>query len=398
MNITDCLKNDTVKNVPKGLIFCIEFINCFAAVYYSNFLFFYMKIRFGYGELENLLLAALNGAVYIVASWQGGAFAQRRGYYFSLYLGSLLFAFAMVAGLLFKTACAQIIIFGLWTIAVCFIWPAIEAIVCEGSGKKLPDMVGFYNITWAGGSAISYFTAGMLLERCGLQSLFWLPLGLVTLQILLITFIVIFAKRETGSPLPVTAAIIPDRDSPKNKTHFMHLAWLANPLSYVAINTVIPLIPTLSAHLGLSTGAAGIACSVWMFARLAAFVCFWRWTGWHYRFNWLAASFLIFVTCFAAIVLAPSIPVLLIAQIGFGLAAGLIYYSSLYYSMNASEKKGAHGGLHEAMIGVGLFLGPAFGAGAFAFFPSSGNAGVWGVTGLLTVGFSAFLWMRRLRS
>jgi MFS family permease len=396
MSIIDSSIKDSPKSVSKGLIFLIELINCFAAVYYSNFLFFYMKIRFGFGELENLLLAALNGLVYIVAAWKGGAFAQRHGYYFSLYVGFSLFASAMAAGLFFHTAYAQVIIFALWSIAVCFIWPAIEAIVCEGSGKKLPDMVGFYNITWAAGGAFAYFTAGILLERCGLQSLFWIPLGLIAIETVLLIIVRKAARPKQSSAGP--AEIVTSEGRPADAKHFMHLAWLANPLAYVAINTVIPLVPTLSAKLGLSTAAAGIVCSVWMFARLGAFVWLWRWTGWHYRFGWLAGAFGAMVACFVLIVVAGSVPLLLIAEIGFGLTTGLIYYSSLYYSMNASEEKGAHGGLHEAMIGAGLFLGPACAAGALALLPSSAHAGVWSVSGLLAIGFSTFLGMGRFKT
>ncbi len=395
MNITDSAPKDAPSYVPKGLIFLIELINCFAAVYYSNFLYFYMKIRFGFGGLENLLLAALGGIVYVFASWKGGAFAQRHGYYLSLYVGFFLFALSMTAGLLFPTATAQVVIFAVWSVAVCFIWPAIEALVCEGSGIKLPDMVGFYNITWAGGSAVAYFSAGMLLERCGLQSLFWIPLGLVSLEAVLLTLAKKVARNSPSSVAPAWAAASPEK--PRHAAHFMHLAWIANPLAYIAINTVIPLIPSISAHLGFTTGVAGILCSVWMFTRLGAFILLWRWTGWHYRFGWLAASFVLMIACFIMLALASSTGMLLTAQLGFGLSAGLIYYSSLYYSMNASEEKGAHGGLHEAMIGAGLFLGPAAGAGAYALMPSSANAGVWTVSGLLALGFSAFLWMRKMR-
>jgi len=396
MSIIDDGRIDSPKSVPKGLIFLIELINCFAAVYYSNFLFFYMKIRFGFTGLENLLLAALNGIVYVVASWKCGAFAQRHGYFFSMFVGLFLFASAMVAGLFFSTAYAQVIIFALWTIAVCFIWPAIEAIVCEGCGKKLPDMVGIYNMTWAGGGAVAYFTAGMLLERCGMQSLFWIPLGLVVLEAIIL--IAAISRVQPKRVIPEQDAPATPAGTPANAKHFMHLAWLANPLSYVAINTVIPLVPTFSAKLGLSTGTAGIVCSLWMFVRLGAFVGLWRWTGWHYRFGWLTTAFALLVICFTLLVVAGSLPVLLIAQIGFGLATGLIYYSSLFYSMNASEEKGAHGGLHEAMIGAGLFLGPACGAGALAFMPSSAHAGVWSVSGLLVVGFSVFLAKGRILS
>ena len=139
------------------------------------------------------------------------------------------------------------------------------------------------------------------------------------------------------------------------------MAWIANPFSYVAINTVIPLIPSIAEKLSLSTGMAGIVCSLWMFARLAAFAAFWRWTGWHYRFRWLAGSFLLMIVCFFGFLMAQSIGLLLVAQVGFGLSIGLIYYSSLYYSMNVTENQGSNAGLHEAMIGAGLFIGPAVG-------------------------------------
>ena len=100
-------------------------------------------------------------------------------------------------------------------------------------------------------------------------------------------------------------------------------------------------------------------CSAWMFARLFAFVLLWKWTWWHYRFRFLAGAFALMIAGFAGIVLARSPAMLLAAQAAFGVSVGLIYYSSLYYSMNVSSERGAHGGLHEAMIGAGLFAGPA---------------------------------------
>lgn len=48
----------------KVLFYLFELINCYAAVYYSNFLFFYLRRTFGFGEVENLLTAALGGFVY----------------------------------------------------------------------------------------------------------------------------------------------------------------------------------------------------------------------------------------------------------------------------------------------------------------------------------------------
>jgi MFS family permease len=376
----------------KAVYFLIELITCYAAVYYSNFLFFYMKIRFGFNELENLLLAALYGFVYIFAAWQGGAFAQRFGCTRSLYLGFCGIAASMVTGLVLDSTAGQVLALTIWTGAVCFIWPALEAIVSEGDGVNLSDMVGYYNITWALGSAVAYFSGGILLEKLGMQSLFGLPLVLVAVQLVLMPAAVYLTKKERRKVCPVPAApsVAPHAESRR----FLYMAWLANPLSYVAINTTIPLIPSISANLGMSTGSAGIVCSVWMFARLAAFVFLWRWTWWHYRFRFLAASFAIMVAGFAGIVMATSLPMLLISQVGFGLSVGLIYYSSLYYSMNVSDQRGAHGGLHEAMIGAGQFLGPACGAFSLSLIPAAVNAGVWSVSGLLVAGFSGLLAMR----
>ena len=274
-------------NPSKAVFFLIELITCYGAVYYSNFLFFYMKIQFGFGELENLLLAALNGCVYIFAAWQGGAFAQRFGCTRSLYLGFTGIAASMVTGMVLNSAAGQVVAFAGWTVSVCFIWPALEAIVTDGDGVNLSDMVGYYNITWALGGALAYFSGGMLLERLGMKSLFWLPLSCVAVQLVLVPFACSLKKREK-SAVPGAASGSPVTAPPADARGFLHLAWLANPLSYVAINTTIPLIPSISGSLGLSTGSAGIVCSIWMFARLAAFVFLWRFTWWHYRFGFLA--------------------------------------------------------------------------------------------------------------
>lgn len=55
--------------------------------------------------------------------------------------------------------------------------------------------------------------------------------------------------------------------------------------------------------------------------------------------------------------LAPSLAVHLVMQVLFGLSIGLLYQSSLFYSMAGSEEKGTHGGFHESFIGLGLASG-----------------------------------------
>jgi hypothetical protein len=98
---------------------------------------------------------------------------------------------------------------------------------------------------------------------------------------------------------------------------------------------------------------------------------------------------------FAVILAAPNLVVLMSAQLVFGVAVGLIYYSSLFYSMDTSEANGEHGGIHEAAIGLGNFAGPAMGAASLHFLPEYANSGALAVTGLLAAGLAGLVAIRK---
>jgi hypothetical protein len=62
--------------------------------------------------------------------------------------------------------------------------------------------------------------------------------------------------------------------------------------------------------------------------------------------------------------------------------------------MDAGDEKGAHGGLHEAAIGLGIFAGPALGAATLTFLPQYPNSGTLAVTGLLVIGLMGLILLR----
>jgi hypothetical protein len=112
----------------------------------------------------------------------------------------------------------------------------------------------------------------------------------------------------------------------------------------------------------------------------------------------LLIAYLALLLTFSLIVLAPNLAVLVVAQIVFGGALGLIYYSSLFYSMDLSETKSEHGGIHEAAIGFGNFAGPAVAAASLFFLPRYASSGVLGVCVLLVGGLAGLIVMwRRMR-
>ena len=378
----------------KSGYFVLEGLNSFATVYYFYYFYFFMQTVYGFGNKANLALAALNGAVYAVMAWQGGNFAQRFGYFTALKTGFVIMMGALAVGSQLHSAGGHIVVMAVTVVGMCFTWPTLEALVSEGETRAgVQRMVGIYNMTWAGAGAVSYFIGGAMLEKLGPRSLFYVPVGIQIIQLSLTLWLESQARKAAPASVTESAPSVPDpHPHPAAMTKvFLRLAWLANPFAYIAINTLIAVIPGVAKRMDLSTMLAGFCCSIWCFSRLGAFFVLWRWNGWHYRFRWLLVSYLVMVGTFAAILLVPNLAVLILAEIIFGCVAGLIYYSSLFYSMDLGDTKGEHGGIHEAAIGLGNFAGPAVGAASLYFLPQYANSGAFAVSGLLLLGLGGLL-------
>lgn len=377
--------------------YALTALNTLATSYYFNYLFFFLRDRFNFGDRENLWVSALHGLLYALAAWQCGKFAQRRGFFTSLKVGFGGLTLAMLVGALLGSVAGMVATLIGYTIMLLFTWPALEALVTENEpAAVVPRRVGIYNTTWSAAAALAYFTGGKLYETFGRGAVFWLPGGIFMGQFMLTLWLarqaakVVVPSVKAGEPARLHPEAVAFRPSISPQI-FLKLAWLANPFAYVAVNTLFAVMPGLAQKLALSPTKVGLFCSVWLFGRLAAFVILWQWPGWHYRFRWLVGGFLMLIVSFVLILLAPQLWIVVVAQIFFGFATGLIYYSSLYYSMDAGDTKGEHGGLHEAAIGIGIFAGPAVGAAALQFFPHHPDAGTIAVTVLLAAGFCALL-------
>ena len=384
-----------MNNAPrlKTICFTLEGLSSFATSLNSYYLYFYMRDQFGFGNKENLAFAAFNGLVYTIAAWQAGRFAQRHGYFTALKIGFALMILAMTGGALSQHASGVIAFSALFNAGMCFLWPTIEALVSEGGDAvTLPRAVGTYNIVWASTNALALFSGGTLYESVGHKAIFYVPLALCIGQLAATLWL---AKSASGAtPHGATAAVLPPdphRPSPTKTRAFLRMAWLANPVAYIAINTFIPELPNVAQHFHLSPMFAGFACSLWGFVRFGTFLTLWFWTGWHYRFGWLVSAFVLLIISFVSILTVPSLTVLIIAQVFFGGAIGLIYYSSLFYSMDAGDTKGEHGGIHEAAIGLGNCIGPASGAATLQFLPGLAHGSAIAVSGLLLCGFGALM-------
>jgi predicted MFS family arabinose efflux permease len=391
----------------KKYYFLLAGLNTLATTWYSNYIFFFLRDHFNYGNRQNLWVSAMYGFVYIPAAVQCGKFAQRRGFVTSLKVGFGGLMLAMLLGALLKgTIAGNLLTLVAYTVALLFIWPALEALVSENETQAgVQHNVGVYNTTWALGAAVAYFIGGSLYDRLGAAAVFWVPAGIFALQFVIAVWVgrkrvesgeLRVEEKDAGVPPAVPAH--PEETAFHQKIppkRFLQMAWLANPFAYVAINTVIAVMPGVANKLALSNTRVGLFCSVWMFARLATFALLWQWRGWHYRYRWLLSAFLLLIASFMLLLLANQLWLVVLAQIFFGFAAGLLYYSSLFYSMDVGgETQGEHGGLHEAAIGIGICVGPAVGAAALQWFPLHSNNGVFAVTVLLVCGLAGLIWLR----
>jgi MFS family permease len=381
----------------KAALFALVGMNSMATTYFFYYLYFYTQARLGFGELRNLLLAALLGFAYAGGSFAGGRFAQKSGYLFSVRVGLAVMIAAILAASQVEFYPVVVVLAAAATIGMSFTWPALEALMSEGEAPgRLQSLVGIYNFTWAVTGAFAYFTGGAMVQNWGFGAIFFVPVGLMAAELVLMHWLEKQARlqppdeinRPLLRPMPDSSGI-----AARSRT-FLKMGWVANPFAYLTVNTMVATIPSLAKHQGLTPRMAGFVCSVWLFARAGAFVALRLWPKWHYRFGFLAGAYATMIVCFAATLLVPVLWVMVSAQIVLGLALGLIYYSSLYYSMDMGDTKGEHGGIHESVIGAGNGAGPAIAAIALSLFPSHRASGPIAVCAMLLLGLGGLFWLR----
>jgi MFS family permease len=387
-------------------VFTLEGLNSFGTTLYFYYVYFFTEQQFGFTKLQNLLLAAALGATYGISSAVGGRFAQRRGYFAALKAGYAIMAVTIGSAAFVAPLPVHLVIMFVGIFGMALTWPALEALVSEGKSRRgLQRNLGIYNLVWGGTGALAYFCGGAIIKAGTFRAIFLISAAIQVIQLIMLLTLERSARRNPAPPAaapldPEAAAYeLERRRAPVSPQTFLHMAWLANPFAYLAINTVVAVMPNVAHRLNLGVEHVGVFCSVWLFVRTGSFLLMWLWPGWHYSFRWLCTAFLLLTASFVTLLVSGNLWIVIAAQTVFGLALGLIYCSSLYYSMDVgAATKGEHGGFHETMIGLGGFAGPAIGAAGLHFFPQSPDSSTWAAALLLGLGLAALLWLRWRRA
>ncbi len=386
------------------MIFVLEGFQSFSVGFFFQYFYFLSKHLHGFSETQNLYLAGCGGFTYMLSSMMGGRFGQRYGYHNSILFGFCAMCLATMSGLLGMEKWNHISAFFLNSLSMGFTWASLEALATDHVPRhRVPTMVGIYNMVWATTGAIGYFVGGSIIKAIGYPAIFMVPCLIhgsqaITSILLMRHLRLKTPKNAEPPPKPLEMDSFPTRPVWRLRV-FLHLSRLANPFGFIAITTAVPRIPEIAESFELTTAKAGIFCSIWQFARALSFLVLWQWEAWHYKARWLFGAFALLIGSFFFMMTPANLAVLFVAQVGFGFALGLVYYSSLYYSMDAGDNKAEHGGIHEAAIGAGACSGPMIGALALTFLPSVNNAATWAVFILMLIGFgtSAGIWFKERR-
>jgi hypothetical protein len=131
--------------------------------------------------------------------------------------------------------------------------------------------------------------------------------------------------------------------------------------SYLLLFLLAPLMPFIFQRLELPLRLAPGAAALLDVLRLSSFALLAGWKGWHGRALPLALAGAILPVSFFMVLFGQNLPVVLLGEALFGAAAGLAYYSALYYAQLSKNASVDAGGAHESLIGLGFALGPLAG-------------------------------------
>lgn len=260
-------------------------------------------------------------------------------------------------------------------------WPPLQAWMSEitvGGRTRLNQNIGAFNISWTIGLMLGPVVAGLawdidsylpaltsVVREAGIAQELgrYAPFVLAALCAVGVLIVVQTIPRRVpggGEAAPEDRDFVAPDSSVASR--FLHLAWIANFASWFGRSLNIVIFTKIATEMGLSGSAIGITIAMFLAGQLLMFLYLRNRSGWQYRLwplltalgvaggawvlAWFASSPWLFGVAFAVA----------------GMGAGVTYVSSLYYSLEGqSVSRGARAGIHEAVLGSGVFLGPLVG-------------------------------------
>jgi len=349
-----------------------------------NAIYFIAESEYGFTQNDTLLLAFVSGVFYTAVAVGAGWIVRLLERHMTprSALALVLVAQGVIAPL--------VLVFpGVWMLWIATVvmmslgalqWPIVQHYLVSGRhGHDMRNAIGWWNASWMAATAVSLAAVGPLkaadMMEWALPSL--LPVNLIAL-VFLMRFPAVPAVHDSSEAA---------KSVPPSYTPLLAASRVLHPMGYLVIGALAPILPYLFGAIGTDPALQAPLGSIWHVARFAAVIVLWRAAFWHGRGATLVVAGAMLAGGFATAVAAPSEALLALGLVGIGVGQGVIYYCAIYYGLAVGGAKVDAGGLHEALVGAGYFLGPLLGLATFALgFGPSVFIGV--VLGALAVGFA----------
>ena len=250
-------------------------------------------------------------------------------------------------------------------VSMALFFPAYEAWLAEREGEgELIHRIMLFNLFWSIGMTLGPALSSYLYGDANPFRPFYLA-GIFAV----LTLLTVWASRIAKTDPPVHTDE-PDAESSEIlypplpvRLTYLHLARCANFVSWFALGVLRQLAPKLTLEMGIRPAIYGNLMLILGSVQTLAFVVLGTGysTRWHYRFSPLLIVQLLAILSFLSIGLLQHTILWAFAFGIIGVTVAFTYFSSLYYGLDRHADKGNKSGWHEAILGLGILLGPFLG-------------------------------------
>jgi hypothetical protein len=336
-----------------------------------NGVFYLTETAYGFDRVDNLLLALIMGATYIVGAKFAGPGVRiiRRAIpgasSRSILMGLMVaMALPLLLPLIVPTGSArnQWVV---WLMVLLYspltgvLWPMMESFLSGGrTGSVLRSAISMWNLIWSGALLVPFLASAALIKGDPAAGFVGLAGIHVFCAFLLATF-----QREPAPHLEEA-----HEPHPPVYTQLLVVFRMLLPMGYFVFSAMNPILPSLMASMGVAATWRPVVAMSWLASRTAMFAVLGKWQAWHGKWGFPIVGAIALLGGFAVIVLSPLLgqgeaPVAMMVGglLVFGVGMAIIYAGAIYYAMEVGKAEVDAGGTHEALIGVGYMGGPACG-------------------------------------
>ena len=314
-----------------------------------------------------VLMAVTNG-IFALLAIPCGRLSDRIERRYILYAASLILSVVSIGLALCRNSGHLMSVFPGIGISMALFFPAYEAWLAEQEGEgDLIQRIMLFNLFWSIGMTLGPAFSSYLYGSANPFRPFYLA-GIFAI----LTLVTIWCSRIAKSDPSNLSVHTDESDSeppeilyppPPVRTTYLHLARCANFVSWFALGVLRQLAPKLTLEMGIRPVIYGNLMLILGGVQTLAFVVLGTGysTRWHYRFSPLLIIQLLAILSFLGIGLTQHTILWAFAFAAIGVSVAFTYFSSLYYGLDRHADKGNKSGWHEAILGVGILLGPFLG-------------------------------------